>query len=251
MKAPFSEYLNSLVPGLRQLLDILNEKYEYASILSTDSRGLAVRISQHSKSVSNQTMTTERGTVVRVMKDGLYSEYAMDRFDPEKPAAAAEKISEEIDRQLSLLAKCGTDIYTTGAIPDEPLELFVEKEAEILPEEASLPEIVSMLTELSDKAMSMSDEMLDCSTSAQSTHICKLFMTKNRFLRQSYVYSEGNVAAIVARRETAETDSDTELYPGWEVLRYSKVSGRKCRRLFLLRLRCLTQTVSYRVSMIS
>ena len=142
MKAPFSEYLNSLVPGLRKLLDILNEKYEYASILSTDSRGLAVRISQHSKSVSNQTMTTERGTVVRVMKDGLYSEYAMDRFDPEKPAAAAEKISEEIDRQLSLLAKCGTDIYTTGAIPDEPLELFVEKEAQILPEEASLPEIV-------------------------------------------------------------------------------------------------------------
>ena len=199
MKAPFSEYLNSLVPGLRKLLDILNEKYEYASILSTDSRGLAVRISQHSKSVSNQTMTTERGTVVRVMKDGLYSEYAMDRFDPDNPAATAEKISEEIDRQLSLLAKCGTDIYSTGAIPDEPLELFVEKEAEILPEEASLPEIVSMLTELSDKAMSMSDEMLDCSTSAQSTHICKLFMTKNRFLRQSYVYSEGNVAAIVAR----------------------------------------------------
>ena len=199
MKAPFSEYLNSLVPGFRKLLDILGGKYEYVSILSTDSAGLAVRISQHSKSVSNKTMMTERGTVVRVMKDGLYSEYSMDRIDPEHPEAAAERISEEIDMQLALLAACGTEVYRTGAIPDEPLELYVEKETEILPEEARLPELVAMLTELSDSAVKMSDELLDCSVSAQSTHVCKLFMTENRFLRQSYVYSEGNVVPIASR----------------------------------------------------
>ena len=199
MKAPFSEYLNSLVPGFRKLLEILGRKYEYVSILSTDSAGLAVRISQHSKSVSNRTMMTERGTVVRVMKDGLYSEYSMDRFDPEHPEAAAERISEEIDMQLALLAACSAEVYRTGAIPDEPLELYVEKETATLPEEACLPELVAMLTELSDSAVKMSDELLDCSVSAQSTHVCKLFMTENRFLRQSYVYSEGNVIPIASR----------------------------------------------------
>ena len=199
MKAPFSEYLNSLVPGFRKLLEILGRKYEYVSILSTDSAGLAVRISQHSKSVSNRTMMTERGTVVRVMKDGLYSEYSMDRFDPEHPEAAAERISEEIDMQLALLAACSAEVYRTGAIPDEPLELYVEKETATLPEEACLPELVDMLTELSDSAVKMSDELLDCSVSAQSTHVCKLFMTENRFLRQSYVYSEGNVIPIASR----------------------------------------------------
>ena len=85
MKAPFSNYLDSLVPGLRKLIEILEKDFDYVSVLSTDSKGLAVRISQHSKSVGNQTMTTERGTVVRVYKDGLYSEYAMDRFDPKDP----------------------------------------------------------------------------------------------------------------------------------------------------------------------
>ena len=199
MKAPFSEYLNSLVPGLRKLVDLLSEKYEYVSILSTDSKGLVVRISQHSKSVGNSTMMTERGTVVRVMKDGLYGEYAMDRFDPADPESAAARMEEELDAQLALLAKCGSETYFTGILPDEPLELFIEKDTEILPEEASIPEIVDMLTEISDSAMAMSDEMLDCSTSAQSTHVCKLFLTKNRYLRQSYVYSEGNVVPIVAR----------------------------------------------------
>ena len=96
MKAPFSEYLNSLVPGLRKLIDLLSEDFDYVSVLSTDSKGLAVRISQHAKSVGNKTMTTERGTVVRVMKDGLYCEYAMDRFDPAKPEAAAEEIRKRL-----------------------------------------------------------------------------------------------------------------------------------------------------------
>ena len=53
MKAPFSKYLDSLVPGLRKLIDLLSESYDYVSVLSTDSKGLVVRISQHSKSVGN------------------------------------------------------------------------------------------------------------------------------------------------------------------------------------------------------
>ena len=98
MKAPFSKYLDSLVPGLRRLIGILEQDYDYVSVLSTDSKGLIVRISQHSKSVGNKTMTTERGTVVRVYKDGLYSEYALDRFDPEDPESAAGEIRETLDK---------------------------------------------------------------------------------------------------------------------------------------------------------
>ena len=63
-------------PGLQALIALLRQDYDYVSVLATDSKGLAVRISQHAKSVTSQTMTTERGIVVRVYRDGLYSEYA-------------------------------------------------------------------------------------------------------------------------------------------------------------------------------
>ena len=76
MKAPYSKYLKSIESGLKELTGILMKDFDYVSILSTDSKGLQVRISQHSKSVSNKTMTSERGTVVRVYRNGLYSEYA-------------------------------------------------------------------------------------------------------------------------------------------------------------------------------
>ena len=199
MKAPFSEYLNSLMPGLKKLVELLSEDYDYVSVLSTDTKGLAVRISQHAKSVSNRTMATERGTVVRVYKDRLYSEYALDRFDPADPEASAKEIKEAMDAQLALLKACGSAVYETDRLSDEPLELFVEKETGQLPEEADLPALVEMLTAISDKGMTLSENMLDCTVSAQSTHVSKLFLTKNRCLRQSYVYSEGYIVAVVGR----------------------------------------------------
>ena len=199
MKAPFSEYLNSLVPGLKKLVDILSESYDYVSVLSTDSKGLAVSISQHAKTVSNQTMTTERGTVIRVYKDKLYSEYALNEIDPAEIEAAAEEIKSTLDAQLAVLRASEAAVYETGLLPDEPLELFVEKETGQLPEDCRLSDLVEKLSAISAKGMGMSEYMLDCMARAQSTHICKLFLTKNRFLRQSYVYSEGNVAAIVGK----------------------------------------------------
>ena len=199
MKAPFSEYLNSLVPGLRRLIDILSESYDYVSVLSTDSKGLSVVISQHAKTVSNQTMTTERGTVVRVYRDKLYSEYALNGFDPADPESAATEIREALDAQLAVIKAGGTAIYETEKLSDEPLELFVEKEAQQLPGDCRLSDLVDKLSAISSKGMAMSEYMLDCMARAQSTHICKLFLTKNRYLRQSYVYSEGSVAAIVGK----------------------------------------------------
>ena len=39
MKAPFSPYLERLAPGMKKLIGILAEEYEYVSVLSTDSKG--------------------------------------------------------------------------------------------------------------------------------------------------------------------------------------------------------------------
>ena len=74
MNAPFSAYLNRIAPGLKQLAAQLRERYDYVSVLSTDTTGFQVNISQRSKSVTRNTPCTERGTVVRVCRGGLYAE---------------------------------------------------------------------------------------------------------------------------------------------------------------------------------
>ncbi len=195
MKAPFSGFLDGLTPWIRRLIGVLDGRYDYVSVLSTDSVGFTVTISQRSKSVSNTTMTTERGNVVRVYRDGLYGEYAFNEISGE-PEDAALAICAELDRQIALLKKTGTEPYMTERLSDEPLELFVEKETERLPETEDIEAIVRFLTELSDQGIRTIPSALDCNIRVSSTHISKMFMTQNRYLRQSYVYTEGSAAAF-------------------------------------------------------
>ena len=194
MKAPFSPYLDALSAGMKTLTEILGRSFDYVSVLSTDCVGFTVSISQRSKSVSGKNMTTERGNVVRVAKNGQYSEYAFNEV-PERIEDLAEKIAGELQKQFDLMALTGTKAYVTPVPEDEPLELFVEKEAERLPEEEDMKALVEKLSALSDHGMEIIPGALDCMLRASSTHISKMFISKNRFLRQSYVYTEGSCAS--------------------------------------------------------
>ena len=199
MKAPFSEYLKSIKPGLRKMISILGNEYDYVSVLATDSHGLAARISQRSRTVSGETMTTERGIVVRVCKSGQYAEYAFNQFDPTAPEKAAAEISGALEAQLVMLKLAGVKTYKTPLLPDEEQTLFVEKETRQLPETADVKALVEKLGEISDRGITLNENAIECVVSAQSTHICKMFLTEKRDLCQSYVYSEGAIFMIVNR----------------------------------------------------
>ncbi len=201
MKAPFSPYLAGIKPGLRALLGALQPHFEYLSLLATDSKGLAVRVSRHAKSVASSTMTTERGVVVRAAKNGLYSEYAFNRFDPEKADEKAAEILAALNAQFALLEATGTAVYDTPLLPDEPETLFVEKETAEMPEETDVKALVEKMVALQEAALAKDERIIECMVNAQSTHISKLFLTKNRDLSQSYVYSEGVIVPFATDGE--------------------------------------------------
>ena len=201
MKATFSPYLKSIAPGIKELIAELSNSYDYVSVLSTDSIGFQLTVSQRVKAIEGKTLTTERGNVVRVYKDGLYSEYAFNLFDPSKAKETAADAKKALDAQLSLLKATGSEVYETDKLSDEPQELFIEMETTDLPEEADLSALVDKLQKFSDEGVASSDEIFDCNIRASSTHISKMFLTPNRDLRQSYVISDGAVTALGARGE--------------------------------------------------
>ena len=196
MKAPFSSYLNGIIPALRFIIDSLEKKYDYVSILSTDSVGFTISISEKKKFLQNENLTTERGNVIRVYRNGLYSEYAFNELNPLRPEDAVFRICNALEKQFDLLQTTQLDIYKTGILEDNPLELMIEKDAERLPENEDMSTLISYLTDLSQRGMSTVPSTVDCIVRAVSTHISKLFLTKNRFLRQSYVYTEGSIIAF-------------------------------------------------------
>ena len=199
MKVPFSPYLDAIAPGLKKLVALLREDFDYVSVLSTDSVGFTAAISQRAKAVNHSTMMTERGSVVRVSRGGLYSEYAFNRFDPDHPEITAAEARRVLGEQFSLLAETASAVYETPALPDEPCALREEMETGLLPEETDLAALVEKLSEMSARGVAASEYAIDCCLRAQSTHVSKLFLTANRDMRQSYVYSEGVVMPLVAK----------------------------------------------------
>ncbi|MBR3069704.1 MAG: TldD/PmbA family protein, partial [Lachnospiraceae bacterium] len=174
-------------------------EYDYVSILSTDSSGFRMSVGQRAVAVANATMTTERGNVIRVMKDGLVSEYAFNTFDPEHPEITAREAVKALDAQIEVLKITGSCVYETDLLGDEPLVIFEEFETETLPETCDQEALIRELTEISNLAMEKGEGLIDARLNAQSTHISKMFLTKNRDLRQSYVYSEGNLIPIAVK----------------------------------------------------
>ncbi len=219
MKAPFSEYLTSIAPHVKEVIDDLGKDHDYVSALCTDSKGLVIRIGSRARSISNKTMTTERGVVFRVCKNKKYSEYAVNNADWGDTASIIKRIREELAMQDELLAKTGSEIYETDVLDDEPLTFFGEKETGSLPEKTDIKALADKLIAISDKGMKMGENVIECMANAQSTHISKMFLTKNRDLRQSYVYSEGMLAVIV--RKDNKVDED-----------YKSISGIKGPEMF-------------------
>ena len=198
MKAKFSTYLTELSGSLKELIELLSADYDYVSILASDSKGFSIQASQKSKAITGENMTTERGCVVRVYKDGLYSEYAFNKPEADIKAQAA-RFKSILDDQLEIIKKTGSEIFDTDKLSDEPCTLFTEMETDEMPEDTDLGALMVKLQALSDKAVALKDFMIDCPVAAKSTHVCKMFLTKNRDMRQSYVYTEGSVLAIGAK----------------------------------------------------
>ena len=219
VKAPFSEYLESIASSVKVVVEDLSADHDYVSALCTDSKGLMIRIGSKSRTISNKTMTTERGVVFRVCRNKRYSEYAVNTADWSDPESVIKRIRDELARQDELLASSKVSIYETEKLDDEPLEFFGQKETQLLPEKTNLKVLTEKLTAISDKGMGMDPKMIECIARAQSTHISKMFLTKNRDLRQSYVYSEGMVAAVVSDGGRVRED-------------YRSVSGIKGPELF-------------------
>ena len=198
MKAPFSEHLIQEAPLMRSLIDKLSSHFDYVSILSTDSVGFALRVSPRVKRLSQKTMTTERGHVVRLYRDRCYFEYAFNDFDPSDIQTKADEILAAYRSQQAVLEAAGVQPFETDCLADEPQELDVSFDTERLPETENLSLLTERLNQLVKTGMKEGKQLVDLSLNAQSTHISKLFQTKHRDLRQSYVYSEGSIVAVAS-----------------------------------------------------
>ena len=119
IEAKQSEFLLGCRDKLKELIAILDRDFEYASVLATDVTGLTYSVNQKTTSVS-QLRDSERGFVVRVYKDGGYSEYSFNEIGDVH--TLADKIRNNLLNQSRILknaAKLDTPLLHEEAVTRE------------------------------------------------------------------------------------------------------------------------------------
>lgn len=191
MKLHLSPYLTSVKPLLKELLLKLDACYPYASILAQDSVAERIGVSRTGVKVSQAESLTKRGFVVRVHDGSGFSEYAFNEIS-----------KENIESILLSVKRAANGTRGNDPVPEDiPLTLFAEAEFELDPEEMGAKELVNRLTVLREKTLSKSDLLLDAAASFTWQKASKMFLSKNRDLSQSIIWTNGAIVALAARGE--------------------------------------------------
>ncbi len=197
MKVAHDEYLISVKPLLQRLVNALNEQYPYASVLATAASSKQYSVSRTGVTLSESAEYLNNcGFVVRVF-DATHAcgEYSFNEISEEnlpEILAAVQKTAEN----LAL-----SDARSFPLPEDEPLTLDAATDYAIDPETVGDGAMIDRLSAIRQKALGMDERLLDVRAFANYQKYTKIFLSKNRDLTQSVLWTVGGVITFAARGE--------------------------------------------------
>ena len=200
MQVKMSEYLIEIKPKIKELITLLDNEFEYVSVLCTDVSGTSYRVGQRQTNVGDYGFG-ERGFVVRVYENGSYCEYSFNECEDVK--ACAKTIASVLKDELRALEKLGVSKMESPLIHEEEITKSMVNEIEVNPEEMSAEDILAHLKKISD-AGAKHEEVIEFQAAMQFAHVNKMFLSDKKDLMQSYAYAEGMAVAIGTNGEKTE-----------------------------------------------
>ncbi|BBJ27725.1 TldD/PmbA family protein [Athalassotoga saccharophila] len=202
MKVKLSKFLEEKIPDLEKIVEKLSQKYRYVSILGNDVRGKRYLVTEDIKITDSN--WNERGFVVRVYNGLNYSEYSFDEIDDSVVDFVNERVVGELEKFKSVLE--------SPLIEEEKENGTFEGEVEILPEEIDAGKKIKILSSLRDRAYSISNSLANFWAIYEEVNVSKIFLSGQKHLSQSYVWTQGYLQAIARRDE--KTKYSYEGYSG-------------------------------------
>ncbi len=203
MKVKSSQYLKKIKPQLKNLLSVLLEEYEYASILAEDSVAKRYSVSKTGVVITEDARLSRRGIVVKVYDGNGYAEYSFNQVDEEELALAIQTLKKTLVPFAGQLP-AGISASEYKKLADEPCTFHESTEYELHPEEYGEEKIVSLLTEISEEGRAMDERVLNCSASFAWQQYSKLFLSEHRDMTQDVLWASGSINADTANGEKVE-----------------------------------------------
>lgn len=199
MKVKKSDFLDSKIDLLKKIINNLSNDFKYISILGTDSIGKSYKVSSKEIGISDG-MWNERGFVARVYNGKNYSEYSFNELSENNINDVIEAIKNEA-LSINNLNINEVSISTYPLIEEKQMKEEFYGDVEILPEEMKADEIIKKLSKIKDEAFKLSDKLIDLKLNFDWERVSKIFISKDKELKQSYIWSQAYIIPIVKKEE--------------------------------------------------
>ena len=205
MDKNFSTFLDSQYELLKQIVDKLKKHFQYVSLLASDVEGKEVYVSEKNVAVRDSAWQ-ERGFVVRVFKDGLFSEYSFDHF------YNIDDICNQIINSVDVKDPLEKSIYVKPAecvlYDEEVLRKTFSKMGEF--KDVSIDEIINKCNKIILDSMEEYEYIISASMEVEYVKISKIFISNKKNLRQVYAWANASYQCIVNKNDKTKFNYSTE-----------------------------------------
>jgi len=200
MKVKMSPYLQQIKPLAKKLVDRLNRKYAYASLLGTDCTGKKYSMKKTGVSLDDSGWA-ERGFVVRVHNGVNYSEYAFNELNEDNFEEVVRNIEATASVMNGLMTDAEFQVKDYKVLEEEALEaqFLSEVDLSVNDHQISHEEVLDRLQSMMEKTLKESEELVDVRLIFEEYQVSKIFLSGVKDLGQSYIWSNAYVVPIGMR----------------------------------------------------
>jgi len=184
---------------IKELVLKLSSEFSYVSVLGTDTLGKQYSVQRTGINL-NDSNWSERGFVLRVHNSIGYSEFSFNQLSKENLDLFIKEIITDIKSDVNKLNVSSVNMISYPVIEEEQIQKSFLGDVEILPEKVSSKEKLERMVSINEKALNSSDLLVDFRVAYEEVHISKIFISSNKELEQSYIWTQGYLVAI-SRRE--------------------------------------------------
>lgn len=202
IQSRFSESLSKYKTLMKELLEKLLDDYEYVSILSQEARGKVYRVSKSGISIADSVLLAGKGTDIKIYDKKGFAEYSFNNFDKDFIKTIPDIIKDKLVPINKYITKCINN--TEFPVPEDENITFSKSSSMLIdPEKLGDNVIIDELMKVHKASLDYDSQILDCTVSFQYMHTDKFFLSANKDLEQSLVWSTGFVQPIASSgRET-------------------------------------------------
>lgn len=211
------DVIDRVKPGLQKLIHTLKMTYPYASVLAVADETRFWNVNRSGVNITSSVRMGGTGYVVRIFDGMGCAEYSFNEFSEEIIPHLCAVLDQRMKEQKSALRQFSP--LPTPVPDDGPAVLKKSSAWKIHPKDLGDEAIVKKITSLREKILAYDERILDAQVGMEYRAFRKLFLSENRDLDQTLMWTNAVLVAMASRGQEIKMDySPFSVLGGAEVL---------------------------------